>query len=229
MSTQPLSRTALLTTAFGRLIAGVVFIGGMVFIPAGTFRYWQAWLWLTVLLLPIAVLGVVLAFQDPELLERRMRTGERERPQQIVITAFVAVLIVAFIVPGLDRRWGWSTVPTAVVLLSDLLILAGFALFILTIRENRYASRVIEVQDHQPVIASGPYALIRHPMYLAMTLVLGFSPLALGSWWGAIPCLLIPILLAARIRHEEEMLRKGLPGYEEYTRRVRHRLVPFLW
>ena len=223
------SRAALLTTAFARLIAGVVVIGVLVFLPAGTLRFWQAWLWLAVLFAPIAALGLALAFLDPELLERRMRTRERERPQKTVIGAFILVLVVAFIVPGLDRRFGWSAVPAAVVLLSDLGILAGFALFILTIRENRFASRVIEVQDKQAVITTGPYALVRHPMYLSMILVLGLSPLALGSWWGALPCLAIPALLAVRIVNEEQLLRQGLRGYEDYTRKVRYRLVPFVW
>jgi len=223
------SRAALLTTAFARLIAGVVVIGVLVFLPAGTLRFWQAWLWLAVLFAPIAALGLALAFLDPELLERRMRTRERERPQKTVIGAFILVLVVAFIIPGLDRRFGWSAVPAAVVLLSDLGILAGFALFILTIRENRFASRVIEVQDEQAVITTGPYALVRHPMYLSMILVLGLSPLALGSWWGAVPCLAIPALLAVRIVHEEQLLGQGLRGYEDYTRKVRYRLVPFVW
>ena len=223
------SRAALLTTAFARLIAGVVVIGVLVFLPAGTLRFWQAWLWLAVLFAPIAALGLALAFLDPELLERRMRTRERERPQKTVIGAFILVLVVAFIIPGLDRRFGWSAVPAAVVLLSDLGILAGFALFILTIRENRFASRVIEVQDKQAVITTGPYALVRHPMYLSMILVLGLSPLALGSWWGAVPCLAIPALLAVRIVHAEQLLGQGLRGYEDYTRKVRYRLVPFVW
>jgi protein-S-isoprenylcysteine O-methyltransferase Ste14 len=226
---KPPSTSALVGTAIARLIVGVLVIGALVFVPAGTLRFWQAWVWLAVLILPIAGLGVALAALDPQLLERRMRTGERERPQKNVIGVFILAMFVIFIVPGLDRRFGWSAVPAAVVILSDLAILAGYVVFILTIRENRFASRVIEVQDEQKVVVTGPYSLIRHPMYLAMILVLCPSPLALGSWWGALPTLAVPLLLAIRIVNEERVLREGLAGYDDYTRKVRYRLVPFLW
>jgi len=229
MTPQPLSRTALLAVTLGRLLAGVVVIGGMLFIPAGTLGFWQAWAWLGVTFAPVVAIGIVLLIKDPELLERRMRTRERETPQKKVIAAFILILVVMFVLPGLDRRFGWSAVPTGLVVLSDLLILLGLGLFVLTIRENRYASRVIEVQEEQVVVSSGPYSVVRHPMYLAMTLVLFFSPLALGSYWALLTALPIPFLLALRIRNEEDLLRQGLPGYAEYAREVRHRLVPFLW
>jgi protein-S-isoprenylcysteine O-methyltransferase Ste14 len=229
MKPRTLSRAALRTIALTRLFAAVLVIGCLLFLPAGTLRFWQAWVWLVLVLGSIALIGLALYLGDPELLERRMRLGETEAPQKKVVAAFTLFLIVAFVLPGLDRRFGWSSVPPAVVALADALILLGLVLFVLTIRENRYASRVIEVQDQQPVISSGPYSLVRHPMYLSMLLILGLTCLALGSFWAVIPSLAMPILLALRIRNEEQMLRQGLPGYEEYTRQVRYRLVPFVW
>jgi protein-S-isoprenylcysteine O-methyltransferase Ste14 len=229
MTPQTPSRAALQRIALARLFAGLVVIGCLLFVPAGTLRFWQAWLWLALVLGSIGIIGLALSFLDPQLLERRMRLGEREAPQKKVVGSFTLILVTAFLVPGLDRRFGWSSVPPAVVLVADALILLGLLLFVLTIRENRYASRVIEVEERQAVISTGPYSLVRHPMYLSMLMVLGFTCLALGSYWAAIPSLAMPILFAARIRNEEQMLRKDLPGYDEYTRKVRYRLVPFVW
>jgi protein-S-isoprenylcysteine O-methyltransferase Ste14 len=212
-----------------RAVAGIVIIAALLFIPAGTFAYWEAWVWLAILFGGLLFVGTYFFVRDPEVMERRMRTRETQRPQKNIIAAFVVVMIFLFVIPPLDQRFGWSNVPPAVVVLADLLVLFGFALYFVTTLENRYASRVIEVQEGQKVISSGPYAVIRHPMYLAMALLLGFSPLALGSWWGCLPSLLIPFLLAQRITREEDLLRGSLPGYAEYLQKVRFRLVPYIW
>ena len=212
-----------------RFLAGFILIGCMLFLPAGTLRFWEAWLYMGLLFVPLAIVGVVLLIKDPELLERRMRTQEREAPQKKVIAASSLALLAVFLIPGFDRRYAWSTVPLTLVVLADILILLGYLLFVLTIRENRYASRVVEIQDNQVVINTGPYALVRHPMYLAVIVIFTLSPLALGSYWALIPALLLPVVLAGRIDNEEQLLRRGLNGYEDYCKQVKYRLLPFIW
>jgi protein-S-isoprenylcysteine O-methyltransferase Ste14 len=212
-----------------RFLAGLLLIGGMLFLPAGTLRYWEAWLYMGLLFVPVAIVGAVLFIKDPELLERRLRTQEREAPQKKIIAASSLVLLAMYFIPGFDQRYGWSTVPTTLVVLADILILLGYVLGVLTIRENRYASRVVEVQDGQVVVDTGPYALVRHPMYLAVSIIFILSPIALGSWWALIPALLLPVVLVARIDNEEQLLRRSLAGYEDYRQRVKYRLYPFIW
>jgi protein-S-isoprenylcysteine O-methyltransferase Ste14 len=212
-----------------RFLAAIVFVGCTLFLPAGTLSYWQAWLYMGLLFIPVAIVGVVLVIKDPELLERRMRTREREAPQRRVIASSGLLLLAVVLIPGFDRRYAWSNVPLPLVFLGDILILLGYLLFVLTIRANRFASRVVEVQANQVVISSGPYALVRHPMYLAVSLIFTLTPLALGSFWALIPALLLPVVLAARIGNEEQLLRRDLPGYEEYCHKVKYRLVPFIW
>jgi len=229
MNPKPLSRTALLSMAFARLLAGFFLMGCMLFFPAGTSRFWEAWLYMGLLFVPAAIVGVVLFIKDPELLERRLRPRESEATQKKVIAASSLVLIAVYLIPGFDQRYAWSTVPPTLVLLADMLILLGYLLFVLTIKENRYASRVVEVQDNQVAISTGPYALVRHPMYLAVVVIFTLSPLALGSYWALIPALLLPVVLAARIENEEQLLRSRLAGYEEYGQKVKYRLLPFIW
>ena len=229
MNPKPLSRTELLSMTLARFVAGFILIGCMLFLPAGTLRFWEAWLYLGLLFIPVAIVGVVLFIKDPALLERRMRTREREAPQKKVIAASSLALLAVFLIPGFDRRYAWSTVPPTLVVLADILILLGYLLFVLTIRENRYASRVVEIQDNQVVISTGPYALVRHPMYLAVIVIFTLSPVALGSYWALIPALLLPVVLAGRIDNEEQLLRSGLNGYEDYCKQVKYRLLPFIW
>src|SRR3990170_4600832 len=190
MNPKPFSRTALLSITLARFLAGIILIGCILFLPAGTLRFWEAWLYMGLLFVPVAIVGVVLFIKDPDLLVRRMRTREREAPQKKVIAA------------------------SSLVLLADILILLGYLLFVLTIRENRYASRVVEVQDNQVVISTVPYAIVRHPMYLAVSVIFTLSPLALGSYWALIPALLLPVVLAGRIDNEEKLLRRSLDGDE---------------
>ena len=229
MNSKPLSRTALLSMTLTRFLAGFFLIGCMLFFPAGTLRFWEAWLYMGLLFVPVAIVCVVLFIKDPELLERRLRTRERETTQKKVIVASSLILLAVYLIPGFDRRYAWSTVPPTLVLLADILILLGYLLGVLTIKENRYASRVVEVQDNQVTISTGPYALVRHPMYLAVSVIFILSPLALGSYWALIPALLLPVVLAARIDNEEQLLRSRLAGYEEYCQKVKYRLLPFIW
>ena len=135
----------------------------------------------------------------------------------------------AFLIPGFDKRFGWSSVPLEVIIIADAIVVGGYLLFVIVLRENRYASRIIEVEKKQKVITTGPYAFVRHPMYSGVLLMYGFSPLALGSYWGMIPNALLILLIVARIRNEEKVLKQELEGYREYTQKVKYRLVPGIW
>ena len=212
-----------------RLVIGMPIIGALFFWPAGTFDYWQAWLWMAVLFLPLMGIFIYLIQRDPALLERRVRTGEQRPEQRRIIAVSALFLILIFLLPGLDKRFGWSSVPVWLVLLADIIVLAGFLLNFLVIRVNSYASRVVEVEQGQKVIASGPYAFVRHPMYLSIILILFATPLALGSFWGVIPTIAYIPLLAARAKNEEELLVNDLQGYREYMQKTRYRLFPGIW
>ncbi|MBI5295721.1 MAG: isoprenylcysteine carboxylmethyltransferase family protein [Chloroflexi bacterium] len=216
-------------TSLVRLVAGIVVIGACLFWPAGTFNYWQAWAWLGTLFLPMGVSLVYLVRRDPALLERRTRTSETRPEQRLIIAASSIYFLVIFLLPGFDKRYGWSQVPVWLVILADLGVLAGYGLYILVLRTNSYASRVIEVEQGQQVISAGPYALVRHPMYLGMILLMVATPLALGSFWAFLPSLGLIPLLVVRARDEEKLLMKDLAGYREYTQKTHYRIFPGIW
>ena len=212
-----------------RFVSGIVVIGACLFWPAGTLNYWQAWTWLAALFIPMGVSLAYLIHRDPALLERRTRTNETRPEQRLIIAASTLYFLVIFLLPGFDKRYGWSQVPVWLVLLADLVVVAGYGLYILVLQTNSYASRVIEVEQGQKVISTGPYALVRHPMYLAMILLMSATPLALGSFWAFLPSLGLIPLLAIRAKDEEKLLMKELTGYREYTQKTRYRLFPGLW
>jgi protein-S-isoprenylcysteine O-methyltransferase Ste14 len=215
--------------AASRMILAPVVLGLLFFLPAGTFRFWQAWVYMAVLIIPMLAVMLYFMTHDPELLDRRLRVREKEPPQKAIIALSYPVFLAVFLLPGLDRRFGWSSVPAALVAAADLIVLAGYALFVLVIRENSFASRIIEVEDKQRVISTGPYAVVRHPMYVANLLIYMASPLALGSFWALIPAVFMPAVMVARIFNEEKTLTEKLEGYEDYLRRVRYRLIPGVW
>jgi protein-S-isoprenylcysteine O-methyltransferase Ste14 len=202
------------------------------FLPAGSLNFWQAWLFLAVWTVCVSLITAYLVKNDPRLLASRVQAGptaETQRSQQIIQSLASLFFIGIFIVPGLDFRYGWSHVPAALSLVSDAFVVSGFFIVFLVFRENTYTSAVIEVADQQKVISTGPYSLVRHPMYAGAILLLVFSPLALGSW-VALP-FPIPLILtvAVRAREEEKFLAANLPGYEEYRQKVRYRLIPYIW
>ncbi len=224
-----MERGALRRTVLVRFGGGAVVLGAILFLPAGTLRWWEAWLFLATLFIPMAFAAGYLIAHDPALVERRLTLRE-ERSRQKTIVALSGVLwLVAFLVPGFDHRFGWSSVPAWVAVLADGLVLAGYLIFFLTVRENSFAARTIRVEEGQSVISTGPYAVVRHPMYSGIGLMMVFAPLALGSWWSMIPGLAAPAFLVFRILDEEKALAAALPGYTEYTRRVRWRLIPGVW
>lgn len=212
-----------------RIVVGVLFIGALLFLPAGTFNYWQAWVWLATQFIPMGISLVYLVKIDPALLERRTRTNEMRPEQRRIIIASVIYFLIIFILPGFDVRYGWSNVPAWLCLAADGVVLASYMLYILVLKTNTFASRVVEVEQGQQVITSGPYALVRHPMYLAMILMMTATPLALGSYWAMIPSVAFILLLATRAKNEEELLQKELKGYSEYMQKTRYRLIPGVW
>ena len=216
-------------TAVLRLVIGIPMIGAMFFLPAGTFDYWQAWTWLGTLFIPMGISLVYLLKIDPKLLERRTRTNETRPEQRRIIMASVVYLLIIFILPGFDVRNGWSNVPAWLCLAADGVVFVSYLLYVFVMKTNTYASRVIEVEQGQQVITNGPYALVRHPMYLSMILMMTASPLALGSYWAMPPSFLFILLLAARAKNEEELLQKELAGYSEYMQMTRYRLFPGVW
>lgn len=212
-----------------RIVVGLLFIGALLFLPAGTVNYWQAWVWLATLFIPMGFSLVYLLRMDPALLERRTRTNEMRPEQRRIIMASVVYFLITFILPGFDVRYGWSNVPAWLSLAADGVVLASYILYILVLKTNTFASRIIEVEQGQQVISSGPYALVRHPMYLAMILMMTATPLALGSYWAMLPSILFILLLVARAKNEEELLQKEFKGYSEYMQKTRYRLFPGVW
>jgi len=224
-----LSTSDLRRMVYTRLAAALVLLPLFFFLPAGTIRYWEAWVYLAILLIPVFFVMRYLLKHDPVFLERRMRTREQQAPQKLVIKLSFLWFFLVFILPGLDQRFGWSNVPIAAVLAADLVVLLGYGVILRVFRENRYASRVVEVEKGQPVIQSGPYRVIRHPMYLGTVLMYLATPVALGSWWALLPALLIVPILVLRVRNEEKVLAEQLPGYREYMQKTRYRLIPGVW
>lgn len=229
MTAATLPRAALLRLVLTRFGLGFLGLGLLLFVPAGTLGYWQAWLWIATLALPMVFVLIYLMRNDPALMERRMRLRETQPTQKRVIQWGWVWLILAFTVPGLDQRFGWSHVPLAVVIAADVLMFLSYCLFIWVMRENSYASRVIEVAAGQKVISTGPYAFVRHPLYLAAMGIYLFAPLVLASYWAVIPSALIVPILIIRILNEEKVLTTDLPGYVDYLHTVRYRLVPRIW
>lgn len=212
-----------------RIGLGIPFIALIVILPAGTWNYWQGWMYLATLLLPMLGSTVYLFKNDPDLLERRMRMREEEGAQRKIIGVLAIYFLLAFTLPGLDVRFGWSNVPPLVSILADGLVFTGYMITFWVLTVNSFLSRVVEVDVQQTVVTTGPYAIVRHPMYFGVALLYIASPLALGSYWAVLPALMIIPLLAARIRNEEEVLLRELVGYAEYRQTVKYRLLPRVW
>jgi len=204
-------------------------MGLMLFLPAGTLDYWQAWVYCGVVFIPAIFVVSYFLKKDPELLERRMRMREKEEKQKTVQIMGIIIFFIGFLIAGLDYRYHWSNVPVYLVIAANAIVLSGYIFVFFVLRENSYASRIIEVEKGQKVITTGPYAIVRHPMYLGVLMMYIFTPLALGSYW-ALPFFLplLPLLIY-RLLNEEEVLLKELPGYKEYCQKTRYHLFPFIW
>jgi protein-S-isoprenylcysteine O-methyltransferase Ste14 len=215
--------------AFIRFFLGFLFISLLIFLPAGTIRFFNGWLFIAGLFLPMIFALIYLTLKDPELLEKRVNLKEKEQEQKKYVKLSVFLYVIGYIIPGLDYRFGWSEVPVWLVFVSLVVMLAGYAMFMIVMLQNRYASRVIEIQKEQKLIDTGLYSVVRHPMYLAATILYLSSSLVLGSYYALIPMAILPLLLGYRIINEEKVLLKGLPGYEKYKEKTKYRMIPFIW
>ncbi len=229
MTNHQLSRGQLAARALIRLLSGFVLLLAMLLLPAGSLAYWEAWTYMVVLFVPIIIVLVYLLVNDPALLERRMRTKEKDARQNLIVKIGAVFYVLTFLVPGFDRRFELSHVPVAAVILADVFVLLGYSLFILVLRENSYASRVVEVERGQRVVTTGPYSIVRHPMYLAALVMYLSTPVALGSWWAVIAAMPLVAVLVVRIRNEEQHLVNELEGYQEYSQITKYRLIPGVW
>jgi protein-S-isoprenylcysteine O-methyltransferase Ste14 len=212
-----------------RFLIAIVVIGALLFIPAGSFRFWQGWVYILTTFVPGVLAFAYFYKHDPQLIERRMQFREKVREQRRIMVFVYIIWLIAFVLPGLDHRFGWSHQPLGITIFSQAVVLGGFVMTLWVTKVNRFAARTIQVEPGQEVISSGPYCIIRHPMYAGICAMCLFTPLALGSYitWPAF-ILLIP-LIVLRLLNEEKVLRQELPGYAEYCLHTRFRLVPFLW
>ena len=219
----------LFLNALTKFIAGLLLVALLLFLPAGTILYPGGLLFLCLLFVPMLLLGIVMLARARDLLAKRLDVKEKQGTQKGVVAVMGLIFLSGFILAGLDFRFGWSKVPLPVVIVASVLFLVGYALYAEVMRENAYLSRTIKVEEGQTVISTGLYAVVRHPMYTASTVMFLALPLILGSWYALIPFALYPVIMVVRIRGEEKLLTAELSGYEEYTRKVRYRLIPFVW
>lgn len=224
-----MNKMRLIVNALFKLIFGLGIMALLLFLPAGTWHYWHAWLLLALLFVPMVCMGIVMLIFSPELLSKRLNNKEKEQTQKHVVALSGLMFIAGFMLCGFDYRFVWSQVPVWVVVVASLLFLLGYMLYAEVLRENAYLSRTIEVQDDQQLIDTGLYSIVRHPMYTATLLMFLSMPLVLGSWWALLIFSIYPILIIKRIQNEEQVLAKGLKGYVDYQQRVRWRLMPWVW
>lgn len=199
------------------------------FVPAGSLKYWQAWIFCAVTLIPAFFISNYFIKVSPEFLERRMKFKEKEIKQKIIIKITNTIFFLGFLIPGFDYRFGWSNVPVWLVLVSNAIILLSYFLIFLAFKANPFAARTVEVFEGHKVIDTGPYAVVRHPMYAGIIPMFLFMPMALGSFWALIPFIPVCMIIIPRTLNEEEVLKQNLPGYIAYCKKVRYRLVPFVW
>jgi protein-S-isoprenylcysteine O-methyltransferase Ste14 len=212
-----------------KFLAGFILIGLLIFLPAGTFSFFNGWLFMIILFVPMFLAGIVMMFKNPSLLKSRLNAKEKQREQNVVIKLSGIMFLMGFIVAGLDFRFNWFTVPKGVVIGGTIVFLIAYLLYAEVLKENTYLSRTIEVQKNQKVIDTGLYGIVRHPMYSATLLLFLSMPLVLGSIYSFLIFLAYPLIIAKRIKEEEKFLEEELEGYREYKQKVKYRLIPFIW
>lgn len=219
----------LFVEAITKVSAGIILLGVLIFLPAGSFDYWQGWLLMGVLFVPMVIAGFVMMVKSPELLRKRLAAKEKEDTQKAVVAISGLMFIAGFAVSGLGVRFDWYMLPDWVVITGAVLFLLSYVVYAEVMRENAYLSRTIEVQENQKVVSTGLYGIVRHPMYMATIVLFLSMPLVLGSVYAFVIFLIYPFVIAARIKNEEEVLEKGLEGYAEYKQKVKYRIIPFIW
>ena len=222
-------RKNLAARAVSKYLAGLVMVALLLFVPAGSIAYPNGWLFISLLFIPMLVLGFVLLFKAPELLEKRLNAKEEQGEQRKVVGLSALLFLAGFVTASLDFRFGWSQLPGWLVLAASAVLLLSYGMYAEVMRENAYLSRTVEIQENQKVIDTGLYGIIRHPMYTSTILLFLSIPLVLGSGIAFLLFLAYPVLIAKRIRNEEEVLEEGLAGYREYKQKVKYRLIPFIW
>ena len=220
---------SLFLQAIGKFFLGVLLVGILIFLPAGTLCFPNGWLLMGLLFLPMFVAGIVMMLVNPSLLQKRLGAKERDKEQRLVVALSGLMFLCGFIVAGLNYRFGWYTLPKGIVIAASVVFLVAYLLYAEVLRENTYLSRTIEIQEGQRVIDTGLYGVVRHPMYSATLLLFLSMPLVLGSVFSFFLFLAYPFLIAKRIRNEERLLEKELAGYAEYRKKVKYRLIPFVW
>ncbi len=212
-----------------KFILGVLIIGLLLFVPANTIDYWNGWLFMGLLFIPMFIAGIILMIKNPELLRKRLNAKEKENEQRQVIAFSGIMFLFGFIIAGLNYKYNWIVIPNVIVIISVVLFILAYILYAEVLRENTYLSRTIEVQENQKVIDTGLYGIVRHPMYAVTILLFLTMPLILGSVLSFVIFLVYPIIISKRIKNEEKVLEKELLGYEEYKKKVKYKIIPFIW
>ena len=215
--------------AIAKFLLGIVLVGVLVFLPAGTLNYLYGWIFMAILFVPMFIAGIVMMIKNPDLLKSRLQAKEKQKEQSLVVKLSGLMFLAGFIVAGLGVRFKWFLLPKSVVIVASVIFLVAYLLYAEVLKENTYLSRTIEVQENQKVIDTGLYGVVRHPMYSATLLLFLAMPLVLGSVFSFIIFLAYPFIIANRIKHEEAFLEKELEGYKEYKNKVKYRLIPFIW
>lgn len=221
--------TKLFIQAINKYVLGIISVGLLIFLPAGTLDFFQGWLLMEILFIPMLFAGIVMMVKNPELLKRRLDAKEKQNDQSIVIKLSGVMFLAGFIIAGLGIRFDWYVLPRKVVVLFAVIFLLAYLLYAEVLRENTYLSRIIEIQEGQKVIDTGVYGIVRHPMYSATLLLFLSMPLVLGSIYSFLIFLVYPLIIAKRIKGEEAYLERELDGYREYKKKVKYRLIPYIW
>ena len=215
--------------AITKFIFGFIIIALLLFIPAGTLNYWNAWLFIGILFVPMFMVGIILLIKNPDLLRKRLNSRENESEQKVLLVLGGFMFIGGFVFSGLNYRFQWMTLPKWMIVIATIIFLLAYLLYAEVLRENMYLSRIIEVQENQKVIDIGLYGIVRHPMYVSTILLFLSIPLVLGSLVSFLIFLAYPVIIVKRIRNGEQVLERGLEGYSEYKNKVKYKLIPFIW
>lgn len=219
----------LLISALTKFTCGLLMVGSLIFLPAGTLQYYNGWLLIGLLFVPMLIAGFVMMKKSPEFLKKRLDAKEKQATQKGVLAFSGLMFIAGFVLAGLDNRFGWSDMPHWVVVTASVLFLIAYALYAEVMRENAYLSRTIKVEEGQTVVDTGMYGIVRHPMYAVTILLFLMIPLILGSWYALIVFAFYPTIITVRLKDEEKLLTRELPGYAEYKKQVKYRIIPYIW